>query len=63
MLSDSLALRPLEFDVKEGKGVHAKRRRELPPNISTNTRRGIGARVESESGGTLPYKEAVGGLM
>ena len=23
-------------------GVHAKRRRELPPNISTNTRRGIG---------------------
>ena len=66
MLSDSLALRPLEFDVKESNNNVLSLMSSMDDeydDIALVVEGIEGARVEGESGGTWPYKEAVGGLV
>ena len=66
VLSDSLALRPLEFDVKESNNNVLSLMSSMDDeydDIALVVEGTEGARVEGESGGTWPYKEAVGGLM
>ena len=66
MLSDLLALRPLEFDVKESDDNVLSFMSSMDDEyddialVVEGTER---VRVEGESGGTWPYNEAVGGLM
>ena len=66
MLSDLLALRPLEFDVKESDDNVLSLMSSMDDEyddialVVEGTER---VRVEGESGGTWPYNEAVGGLM
>ena len=66
VLSDSLALRPLEFDVKESDDNVLSLMSSMDDEyddialVVEGTER---VRVEGESGGTWPYREAVGGLM
>ena len=66
VLSDSLALRPLEFDVKESNNNVLFLMSSMDDeydDIVLVVEGTEGARVEGESGGTWPYKKAVGGLM
>ena len=66
VLSDSLALRSLEFDIKESNNNVLSLMSSMNDeydDIALVVKGTEGARVEGESGGTWPYKEAVGGLM
>ena len=66
VLSDSLALRSLEFDIKESNNNVLSLMSSMDDeydDIAVVVKGTEGARVEGESGGTWPYKEAVGGLM
>ena len=66
MLSDSLARRPLEFDAKESDDNVLSLMSSMADeydDIALVVEGTEGARVDGESGGTWPCKEAVGGLM
>ena len=66
MLSDSLARRPLEFDAIESDDNVLSLMSSMADeydDIALVVEGTEGARVEGESGGTWPCKEAVGGLM
>ena len=65
VLSDSLALRPLEFDVKESNNNVLTLMSSMDDeyDIALVLEGTEGARVGDESSGTCPYKEAVGGLI
>ena len=66
VLSDSLALRLLELDVKESNNNALSLMSSMDDeydDIALVVEGTEGARVKGESGGTWPYKEAVGGLM